>query len=71
MTSRAISTRPPSALGVLTSTRGLVVVVMLNSGRDLGIIGPTLFTMFIADELCAAPTPERAHSIIERIESLW
>ena len=25
----------------------------------------------IADELCAASTPERAHSILERIESLW
>jgi nitrogen PTS system EIIA component len=25
----------------------------------------------IADELCAAPTPERAHSIVERVESLW
>jgi PTS system nitrogen regulatory IIA component len=25
----------------------------------------------IADELCAAPTPERAHSILERVESLW
>jgi len=25
----------------------------------------------VADELCAATTPERAHSIIERIESLW
>jgi hypothetical protein len=24
-----------------------------------------------ADELCAAPTPERARAILERIESLW
>jgi Kef-type K+ transport system membrane component KefB len=34
-------------LGVLMNTRGLVELVILNAGLDLGILAPTLFTMMI------------------------
>jgi Kef-type K+ transport system membrane component KefB len=34
-------------LGVLMNTRGLVELVILNAGLDLGILSPALFTMMI------------------------
>ena len=39
--------RPASALGVLMNTRGLMELVVLNVGLDLGVITPALFTMFV------------------------
>jgi Kef-type K+ transport system membrane component KefB len=35
------------ALGVLMNTRGLVELVILNAGMDLGILTPALFTMMV------------------------
>jgi Kef-type K+ transport system membrane component KefB len=35
------------ALGALMNTRGLVELIVLNIGLDLGIISPTLFTMLV------------------------
>jgi Kef-type K+ transport system membrane component KefB len=35
------------ALGVLMNTRGLMEVIVLNVGLDLGVISPTLFTMLV------------------------
>ncbi|HZE26823.1 MAG TPA: cation:proton antiporter [Terriglobales bacterium] len=34
-------------LGVLMNTRGLVELVVLNAGLDLGVLSPTLFTMMV------------------------
>jgi len=34
-------------LGVLMNTRGLVELVILNAGLDLGILSPTLFTIMV------------------------
>jgi Kef-type K+ transport system membrane component KefB len=34
-------------LGVLMNTRGLVELVILNAGLDLGILSPTLFSMMV------------------------
>jgi Kef-type K+ transport system membrane component KefB len=42
-----IGWRDAAALGVLMNTRGLVELVVLNIGLDLGVISPTLFTMFV------------------------
>ena len=42
-----IGWRDSAALGVLMNTRGLVELVVLNIGLDLGVISPTLFTMLI------------------------
>jgi Kef-type K+ transport system membrane component KefB len=39
--------RDASALGILMNTRGLMEVIVLNVGLDLGVISPTLFTMLV------------------------
>ena len=42
------------ALGVLMNTRGLVELVILNAGLDLGVLSPALFTIMV---LMALVTP--------------
>jgi Kef-type K+ transport system membrane component KefB len=42
-----IGWRDAAALGVLMNTRGLVELVVLNIGLDLGVLSPTLFTMLV------------------------
>jgi Kef-type K+ transport system membrane component KefB len=39
--------RDSSALGILMNTRGLVQLIVLNIGLDLGVISPKLFTMLV------------------------
>lgn len=39
--------RDSAALGTLMNTRGLVELIVLNLGLDLGVISPTLFTMLV------------------------
>jgi nucleotide-binding universal stress UspA family protein len=39
--------REAAALGVLMNTRGLMELVILNIGYDLGVIGPALFAMMV------------------------
>jgi Kef-type K+ transport system membrane component KefB len=39
--------RESTALGALMNTRGLVELVVLNIGYDLGILPPTIFTMLV------------------------
>jgi Kef-type K+ transport system membrane component KefB len=39
--------RHAAGLGVLMNTRGLMELIVLNVGLDLGVISPTLFTMFV------------------------
>ncbi len=39
--------REASALGVLMNTRGLVELIVLNIGLDLGVISPQLFAMMV------------------------
>ncbi len=39
--------RHAAALGALMNTRGLMEIIVLNVGLDLGIITPTLFTMMV------------------------
>lgn len=39
--------REASALGILMNTRGLIELVALNIGYDIGVISPTLFTMLV------------------------
>jgi Kef-type K+ transport system membrane component KefB len=40
--------RDSAGLGVLMNTRGLVELVVLTVGLDLGILSPALFTMMVA-----------------------
>jgi Kef-type K+ transport system membrane component KefB len=42
-----LSWRRSLALGVLLNTRGLMELIVLNVGLDLGVVSPTLFTMFV------------------------
>ena len=42
-----MSTRDASALGVLMNTRGLMELIVLNIGLDLGVISPKIFTMMV------------------------
>lgn len=39
--------RSASALGALMNTRGLMELIVLNVGLDLGVISPTLFAMMV------------------------
>lgn len=39
--------RPAMALGTLMNTRGLMELIVLNIGLDLGVISPTLFAMMV------------------------
>jgi Kef-type K+ transport system membrane component KefB len=39
--------RDAAALGILMNTRGLMELIVLNIGLDLGVISPTLFTMMV------------------------
>jgi K+:H+ antiporter len=39
--------RQAASLGVLMNTRGLMELIVLNIGLDLGVISPTVFTMLV------------------------
>jgi nucleotide-binding universal stress UspA family protein len=39
--------REAAALGILMNTRGLMELIVLNIGLDLGVLSPTLFTMMV------------------------
>ena len=39
--------RQASALGIVMNTRGLMELIVLNVGLDLGVISPTLFAMLV------------------------
>ena len=41
------SWRESSAIGILINTRGLIELIVLNIGLDLGVIPPLLFTMMV------------------------
>jgi Kef-type K+ transport system membrane component KefB len=45
--------RTSAALGVLMNTRGLMELIVLNVGLDLGVISPTLFAMLVLMALVA------------------
>lgn len=54
-----LSWRESSGLGVLLNTRGLMELVVLNIGLDLGLLSPALFTamVFVALATTVAATP--------------
>lgn len=39
--------REASAVGILMNTRGLMELIVLNIGMDIGVISPTVFTMLV------------------------
>jgi Kef-type K+ transport system membrane component KefB len=40
-------TREAVSIGILMNTRGLIELVLLNIGLELGVLSPTLFTMMV------------------------
>ncbi|HZI03556.1 MAG TPA: cation:proton antiporter, partial [Archangium sp.] len=46
--------REAGALGVLLNTRGLIELIVLNIGLDLGVISPKLFTMMVVMAMVTA-----------------
>jgi Kef-type K+ transport system membrane component KefB len=53
------------ALGALMNTRGLMELIVLNIGLDLGIISPVLFTMFV---IMAILTTASAGPVLDRLK---
>jgi len=39
--------RQSASLGILMNTRGLMELIVLNVGMDLGVLSPTLFAMLV------------------------
>jgi len=58
------SWRDAGALGILMNTRGLVELVVLNVGLDLGVISPKLFAMLV---IMALATTFATSPILDRI----
>jgi len=56
--------REASALGILMNTRGLMELVVLNIGYDLGLVSPTLFAMLV---LMAIATTVATTPIFDRL----
>ena len=55
------------AIGVLMNTRGLMELIVLNIGYDLGVLSPTVFTMMVLMALVTTFMTSPALSWIERI----
>jgi Kef-type K+ transport system membrane component KefB len=51
-----MATRPALSLGALMNTRGLMELIVLNIGLDLGIISPILFTIMVVMALVTTCT---------------
>ena len=56
--------RHAAGLGVLMNTRGLMELIVLNVGLELGVISPTLFTMMV---LMALVTTVATTPILQRL----
>jgi Kef-type K+ transport system membrane component KefB len=59
-----ISWREASALGVLMNTRGMIELVILNIGLEIGVLSPTVFTMMV---LMALATTLMTTPLLDRI----
>jgi Kef-type K+ transport system membrane component KefB len=66
--------REAGAVGVLMNTRGLMVLIMLNIGLDLGLVSPTLFTMLVLMALfttfLATPVLDAVHPLRSYVADL-
>ena len=64
------TTRDSSTLGVLMNTRGLMELIVLNIGLELGVISPTLFAMMvvmaIVTTMATSPLLGRARAVSTR-----
>jgi len=58
--------RESSAIGILMNTRGLMELVALNIGRELGVISPTMFTMLVIMALATTIATSPALRLVYR-----
>ncbi|MBW8885135.1 MAG: cation:proton antiporter [Planctomycetia bacterium] len=58
--------RTSSSLGILMNTRGLMELIVLNIGLDLGVISPTLFAMMVLMALATTLATTPLLTAIER-----
>jgi Kef-type K+ transport system membrane component KefB len=58
--------RTSSSLGILMNTRGLMELIVLNIGLDLGVITPTLFAMMVLMALATTLATTPLLAILER-----
>jgi Kef-type K+ transport system membrane component KefB len=59
--------RDAASLGILMNTRGLMELIVLNIGLDLGVISPTLFAMLV---IMAVVTTFATTPILHAVETL-
>lgn len=64
------STRDSLALGILMNTRGLMELIVLNIGYEMGILPPAIFVMLVIMALFTTFMTTPAMSLIERIYPL-
>ena len=57
------------SIGALMNTRGLVELIVLNIGYDLGVLSPTVFTMLVLMALVTTFMTSPALYWIERIRN--
>lgn len=62
--------REASALGVLMNTRGLMELIILNIGLDLGVISPVLFAMMVLMAIITTISTTPALAAIYPLERL-
>lgn len=66
--------REASAIGILMNTRGLMELIVLNIGLDLGVLTPRLFTMMVVMALVTtwitSPLLERIYPRAEMLKEL-
>ena len=55
--------RYAAGLGILMNTRGLMELIVLNVGLDLGVISPTLFTMMVLMALVTTMATSRLRGV--------
>jgi Kef-type K+ transport system membrane component KefB len=65
-----LSWRESAALGVLMNTRGLMELIILNIGLDLGVISPVLFAMMVLMAIVTTITTTPALAAIYPLEQL-
>ena len=65
-----IPMREASALGILMNTRGLMELIVLNVGLDMGVLSPRLFAMLVIMALATTFTTTPILNLLLRGHSL-
>jgi Kef-type K+ transport system membrane component KefB len=57
-----------ASIGILLNTRGLVELIILNIGYDLGMIGPTIFTILVLMAVTTTVITGPLLNLVERLK---